>query len=97
MSSNFGGDKDSFSITLVSSASMNIFIYNSIASFKNLLSENIDLQGEWRVALSEKTIPTHFINVTDTKIVYYKKDKIKQVFKWQNIKYLDHIMEIKLK
>ena len=43
MSNNFGGDKDSFSITLVSSASMNIFIENSLASFKNLLSEDIDL------------------------------------------------------
>ena len=73
MSSNFGGDKDSFSITLVSSTSMNIFIENSLASFKNLLSEDIDLQGEWRVALSEITFPTNFNNVTDTKIVYYKK------------------------
>ena len=81
MSSNFGGDKDSFSITLVSSASMNIFIDNSLASFKNLLSEDIDLQGEWRVALSEITFPTHFNNVTDTKIVYYKKDKVRASLK----------------
>ena len=36
MSSNFEGDKDSFSITLVSSASMNIFIDNSLGSFPNL-------------------------------------------------------------
>ena len=81
MSSNFGGDKDSFSITLVSSASMNIFIDNSLASFKNLLSEDIDLQGEWSVALSEITFPTHFNNVIDTKIVYYKKDKVRASLK----------------
>ena len=72
MSSNFGGDKDSFSITLVSSASMDIFIDNSLASFKNLLSENIRLQGERRVELSEITFATHFNNITDTKIMYYK-------------------------
>ena len=84
MSSNFGGDKESFSITLVSSALMNIFIDISLASFKNLLSENIDLQGEWRVALSEITFPTHFNNVTDTKIVYYKKDKVKASLKVAN-------------
>ena len=77
MSSNFGGDKDSFSVTLMSSASMNIFMDNSLASFKNLLGEDISLQGEWRVALSEITFPTHFNNVTDTKIVYYKKDKVR--------------------
>ena len=60
---------------------MNIFIDNSLASFKNLLSKDINLQGEWRVALSEITFPTHFNNVTDTKIVYYKKDKVKASLK----------------
>ena len=73
MSDNFISEKNSFTITLVSSASINIFNDNSLASFKNLLSENIDLQGEWRVALTEITFPTHINNVTDTKLVYYKK------------------------
>ena len=97
MSSNFGGDKDSFSITLVSSTSMNIFIDNSLASFKNLLSKDISLQGDWKIALSEITFPTHFNNVTDTKIRYYKKDKVKASLNWQKIKYLEHMMERKLK
>ena len=81
MSDNFISEKNSFTITLVSSASMNIFNDNSLASFKNLLSENIDLQGEWRVALTEKTFPTHINNVTDTKLVNYKKDKVKASLK----------------
>ena len=81
MSDNIRSKKDSFTITLVSSASMNIFNNNSLASFKNILSENIDLQGEWRVALTEITFPTHINNVTDTKLVYYKKDKVKASFK----------------
>ena len=76
MFSNFGGDKDSFSVTLMSSASMNIIIDNSLASFKNLLNEKINLQGERRVALSEVTFPTHFNNVTDTKKCT-KKDIVK--------------------
>ena len=76
---------------------MNFFNDNSLASFKNLLSENIDLQGEWRVALTEITFPTHFNNVTDTKLVYYKKDKGKASFKVQTKKYPDHMMEKKVK
>ena len=86
MSRNFGKDKDSFSITLVSSISMIIFMDISLASFKSLLSEDIDLQGEWRVALTETTFPTYFNNVTDTKIVYYKKDKVKASFKVTKLK-----------
>ena len=31
--------------------------------------------------MSEITFPTHFNNVTDTKIVYYKKDKVKASLK----------------
>ena len=60
---------------------MKIFIENSPASSKNPLSEDIDLQGEWRVALSKITFPIHFNNVTDTKIVYYKKDKVRASLK----------------
>ena len=38
-----------------------------------MVSEDTDLQGEWRVALTEITFPTHFTNVTYTRIVYYEK------------------------
>ena len=64
----------SFTITLVSSASMNVFTDNTLANFKNLLSEEINLQGEWRVAVTEITFPTQIKNVTDNNIVYYKKN-----------------------
>ena len=37
---------------------MNIFKDNTLANFKNLLSEKINLQGEWRVAVTEITSPT---------------------------------------
>ena len=77
MCDNFRSKKDSFTITLVSSASMKNFNDNFLANFKNLLSENIDLHGEWKIALTEITFTTHIINVTDTKLVHYKKDKVK--------------------
>ena len=51
LSNKIRSEKDSFTVTLVSSASLNNFNDNSLASFKNLLSNYIDLQGEWIVAL----------------------------------------------
>ena len=48
---------------------MNIFIDNSLVSFKILLSEDIDLQGEWRVALSGREL--------DLKVV---KDRISRPY-----------------
>ena len=78
MSNNFDDAiNNSFTVTLVSSASMNIFSKNSLTNFKNLLNEEINLQGEWKVALTKITIPTHINIVTDTKLIYYKKHKVK--------------------
>ena len=48
---------DLFTISLVSSAPMKIFGENTLASFRNLVCEEINLQGERRVALSETTFP----------------------------------------
>ena len=55
---------------------MNVFKDNTLVNFKNLLSEEINLQGEWRVAVTEITFPTQINNVTDNIIVYYKKDRV---------------------
>ena len=66
----------SFTITLVSPASMNVFKDNTLANFKNLLSEEIYLQGEWRVAVTEIAFPTQINNETDSNIVYFKKDQV---------------------
>ena len=93
MSGKFTSENDSFTITLVSSASMKTFNHNPLASFRNLLSKNIDLQGEWRVALTEITFLTHINNVTDAKLCTTKKTKLKQALKWQKIKYLEYLME----
>ena len=64
---------NSFTITLVSSASKKVFKDNTMAIFKCLLSEEISLQCEWRVAVTQSTFPTQINNVTDSNFVYYKK------------------------
>ena len=81
MSDKLTSENDSFTITLVSSASMKIFNDNSLGSFRNLLSENFYLQSEWRVALTEITFLTQINNVTDAKLLYYKKDEVKTSLK----------------
>ena len=42
-----------FTVHLVSSASMNIFHQNTLSSFKNCFNKEINLEGDWRVAVSE--------------------------------------------
>ena len=57
---------------------MNVFKDNTLANFKNLLSEEIIFQGESRVAVIEITFPSQINNVTDNKKVYYKKIGLQQ-------------------
>ena len=59
-----------FTVHLVSSASMNIFPQNTLSSFKNYFNEEINLEGDWRVALSEIIFPAKInqVNKSDLKI-----------------------------
>ena len=59
-----------FTVHLVSSASMNIFPQNTLSSFKNYFNEQINLEGDWRVALSEIIFPAKInqVNKSDLKI-----------------------------
>ena len=59
-----------FTVHLVSSASMNIFPQNTLSSFKNYFNEEISLEGDWRVALSEIIFPAKInqVNKSDLKI-----------------------------
>ena len=43
---------------------MNVFKDNTLVNFKILLSEEINLQGEWKEAVTEITFPTQINNVT---------------------------------
>ena len=67
---------DEFTIHLVSSASMNIFPDNTLAKFKNFLSQEINLEDDWRVAISEIIFPANLYNVTDSLVKIYRKQNI---------------------
>ena len=59
-----------FTVHLVSSASMNIFPQNTLSSFKIFFNEEINLEGDWQVALSEIIFPAKInqVNKSDLKI-----------------------------
>ena len=50
--------EDEFTVHVISSASMKIFDQNTLASFRNFFNDEIQLSGDWRVALSEIIFPT---------------------------------------
>ena len=54
---------EEFEVHLLSTASMNIFADNTLASFKNQLPQNISLESDWRVAISEIIFPSNINNV----------------------------------
>ena len=61
-----------FTIDLLSNASMDVFNGNTMASFRNQLSQPIHLQGEWQVALTSLSFPSNIKNVNSGEIVVYK-------------------------
>ena len=52
---------------------MNVFTDNTLASFKNLFSEEVILDGDCCVALSEVIFPAYTYNFVDTKMRVYRK------------------------
>ena len=63
---------DEFTVHLISTASMDYFPDNTLASFRNFCKEEIALVGDWRVALSEIIFPTKLNNVTDEEFTYFR-------------------------
>ena len=62
---------DSFTIELVSNASSQFFPNNTLSSFTNFLPEQVNLDGQWEVAISEISYPSMYQNVTEGKIMFY--------------------------
>ena len=56
---------DSFTIELVSNASGELFADNTLSSFTNLLPEQLNLEGQWEVAISEISYPSMYQNITE--------------------------------
>ena len=71
---------EEFEVHLLSTASMNIFADNTLASFKNQLHQNISVEGDWRVALSEIILPSKINNVYAHFFYHVYKLNTKNVF-----------------
>ncbi len=67
-----------FTVYLVSSASMDLFPDNTMASFRTMLRESLNLDGEWRVALSEITYPSFIRNVTNGVFRAFKNYEVEE-------------------
>ena len=58
----------SFTIELASNASGELFPDNTLGSFTNFSSEQLNLEGQWVVAISEISYPSMYQNITEGKI-----------------------------
>ena len=61
----------SLTIELVSNASSHLFPNNTLSSFTNFLPQQVNLVGQWEVAISEISYPSMYQNVTEGKILFY--------------------------
>ena len=64
---------ESFTIELVSNASAQLFPDNTLSSFTNFLPEQLNLDGQWEVAISEISYPSMYQNVTEGKFTIFDK------------------------
>ena len=64
---------ESFTKELVSNESAQLFPDNTLSSFANFLPEQLNLQGQWDVAISERSYPSMYQNVTEGKIMLFDK------------------------
>ena len=63
----------SLTIELVSNASAQVFPDNTVSSFTNFLPEQLNLDGQWEVAISEISYPSMYRNVTEGKFTFFDK------------------------
>ena len=61
-------------VQLVSSASMDIFPEDTLVNFKNFFNEEISLERDWRVVLTENIFPTRINQVNSTRIIKYSSE-----------------------
>ena len=60
-----------FAIELVSNLSAQLFPDNTLSSFTNFLPEQMKLEGQWEVAISEISCPSRYQNVTEGKFTFF--------------------------
>ena len=62
---------ESFTKKLVSNASGKLFPDNTLSSFTNFLPEQVKLEGQWEVAISEISYPSMYQNITEGKFKFF--------------------------
>ena len=62
---------ESFTIELVSNASGELIPDNTLSSFKNFLPEQVNLEGQWEVAISEISYPSMYQNIKEGKFKFF--------------------------
>ena len=65
---------DSFTIELVSNASSELFPDNTLSSFMNFLPEQVNLEDQWEVAVSEISYPSMYQNVMEGKFLFHDNE-----------------------
>ena len=64
---------ESFTIELVSNASAQLFPDKTLSSSTNFLPEQLNLDGQWEVAISEISYRSMYQNVTEGKFMFFDK------------------------
>ena len=64
---------ESFTTELVSNASAQLFPDNTLSSFTNFLPEQLNLDGQWGVAISGISYPSMYQNGTEGKFAFFDK------------------------
>ena len=62
---------DSFTIKLVSNTYSQLYPNITLSSYTNFLPEQVNLNGQWEVALSETFYSSVYQNVTEGKFLFY--------------------------
>ena len=68
---------ESCTIELVSNASTQLFPDNTLSSFTNFLPEQLNLDGQWEVAISEISYASMYQNITERKFLFFDKKLLK--------------------
>ena len=64
---------DSLTIELVSNASLQVFPNDTLSSFTSFLPEQLNLNGQWEVAISKISYLSMYQNVTDGNFMFYNE------------------------
>ena len=62
---------ESLTTELISNASAQLFPENTLSSFTNFLPEQLNLENQWQVAISEISHPSMYQNVTEGKFLLF--------------------------